>query len=94
MAAHQTMSYGKRTDDRRRGGPMGKEEYTTTYATKGDKERMSREKPKVDTKRLAALRSKDKKDPSVSASTKGCVCVCVCVCVLYRACLVLPVFTV
>ncbi len=73
---------------------MGKEEYTTTYATKGDKERMSREKPKVDTKRLAALRSKDKKDPSVSASTKGCVCVCVCVCVLYRACLVLPVFTV
>ncbi len=60
------MSYGKRGDDRRsRSGPMGKEEYTT-YATKGDKERMSREKPKVDTKRLAALRSKDKKDPTVS----------------------------
>lgn len=63
IAQHQAMTYTKgRSDDRRRGN-MGKEEYTT----KGDKER-AREKPKVDTKRLAALKNRDKtKDSSVSS---------------------------
>ncbi len=55
-----SMTYSKRPDDRRRG--PGKDDYST----KGDRERVrEREKVKMDTKRLAALRSKDKKDSSV-----------------------------
>ncbi len=58
------MNYSKRLDDRRRGPGSGGGGGKDDYSTKGDRERV-REKPKVDTKRLAALRSKDKKDSSV-----------------------------
>lgn len=66
------MNYSNKrpSDDRRRGS--GKDDYST----KGDKERVrEREKVKVDTKRLAALRI-GKKDATVLSYSLAGECVC------------------